>query len=820
MTTPQRYFKNQASSLEGYAALRFLKWTLNQPAAILAATIIIACAPQFLHAEDSPRSAKTKTLVAVLRSDAGTFDKAMACQQLAALGDKEAAPALVPLLGDEKLVAYARSALEAIADPSAGDVLREALGRLHGDLLIGAINSLGVRRDAPAVLPIVKLTDDGTPGVAAAAWAALGRIATPEAVECLRHGLRKTQTDSEVHPTAEIRAAVAHAALTCAERLLSQDKRAEAIALLDQVRGANVPQHVRVSATYFAIVARQSGDLSLLIAELKADDRAMFTAAIRASRRLPGPEVTRTLLAELDRLPPQRQALVLAALGERGDASVLPVMEKVAASGPVELRVAALGALGHSEDPSAVRLLVDAALAADPRLARAARESLLLTKANGADAALTARLDQADPKARIVLLDILGGRGAASATSAIAKAANDPVDEVRLAAIRALGCIIGPEDFQVLIGHLGSAKAPRETAAVQDALRTACYRVPDQDACVRDLYAYMSRAPLAGQCFLLELIGQIGGREALKVVAAHARDGRAEIRDAATEVLGKWMDVDTAPLLLDLAKTLGDARLRTRALRGYLRIARQLDMSTDRRLAMCEEALRVAQRDEEKRLAAEIARIVLRKGANAAQAARTKAILAQVPRKIGPLFDGRTFEGWEGDTQKTFRIEDGAIVGGSLKARVPHNEFLCTKTPYANFILRAECKLVGPANGGIQFRSQRVPNHYEVSGYQADMSVGPDGGFWGCLYDESRRNRNLVAPDHALIKNVLKPADWNQYEIRCQGPRIRLYLNGVQTVDFTEKDGKLPQNGIIGLQIHGGEPSEAWYRNITIEELP
>ena len=47
-----------------------------------------------------------------------------------------------------------------------------------------------------------------------------------------------------------------------------------------------------------------------------------------------------------------------------------------------------------------------------------------------------------------------------------------------------------------------------------------------------------------------------------------------------------------------------------------------------------------------------------------------------------------------------------------------------------------------------------------------------------------------------------------------------LTLNGVQTVDFTEKDDKFSQNGIIGLQIHGGGPSEAWYRNITIEELP
>ena len=185
-----------------------------------------------------------------------------------------------------------------------------------------------------------------------------------------------------------------------------------------------------------------------------------------------------------------------------------------------------------------------------------------------------------------------------------------------------------------------------------------------------------------------------------------------------------------------------------------------------------------------------------------------------------PLFDGRTFDGWEGDTKKTFRIEDGAIVGGSLQAPVPRNEFLCTTRPYMNFILRVECKLVGPGNAGVQFRSQRVPNHHEVSGYQADMSAEADGGYWGCLYDESRRNRVLVAPDRETIKKALKPNDWNLYEMRCEGPRIRLAVNGVQTVDYTETDEKIQPGGVIGLQIHGGPPSEAWYRNIAIEELP
>lgn len=179
------------------------------------------------------------------------------------------------------------------------------------------------------------------------------------------------------------------------------------------------------------------------------------------------------------------------------------------------------------------------------------------------------------------------------------------------------------------------------------------------------------------------------------------------------------------------------------------------------------------------------------------------------------LFDGMTLSGWEGDPAM-FRVEAGAIVAGSLEERIPHNYFLCTTRAYADFELALEVKLVGEgANAGIQFRSKRTPNHHEVVGYQADMGMG----WWGALYDESRRDRILAAPEPALIARILKPEDWNEYRIRCEGARIRLWLNGALTVDFTETDSEIPRDGVIGLQIHGGGPSAAYYRNIRLQEL-
>ena len=150
---------------------------------------------------------------------------------------------------------------------------------------------------------------------------------------------------------------------------------------------------------------------------------------------------------------------------------------------------------------------------------------------------------------------------------------------------------------------------------------------------------------------------------------------------------------------------------------------------------------------------------------------------ASTSSRPAALFDGKSFKGWEGDTNKTFRIQDGAIVGGTMKERIPRNEFLCTTRNYTNFVLKLKFKLLGgpAANAGVQFRTKRIPNNHEVSGYQADMG---DPGWWGCIYDESRRNKVLAKSNIDEVNKVLKRDDWNEYTIRCEGKHIVLAING------------------------------------------
>ena len=179
-----------------------------------------------------------------------------------------------------------------------------------------------------------------------------------------------------------------------------------------------------------------------------------------------------------------------------------------------------------------------------------------------------------------------------------------------------------------------------------------------------------------------------------------------------------------------------------------------------------------------------------------------------------PLFNGKDLTGWEGDTN-LWKVRDGMIVGQS--PGIKHNDFLATTRAFEDFVLKLSFRLVnGAGNSGVQFRSRRVPNSHEVSGYQAD--IGEE--YWGNLYDESRRNVILVDARASGVDKVLKKDGWNEYEIRCQGDHVVLTLNGLKTVDYRESEPNIARSGMIAVQIHAGGPLEVQFKDIRIKELP
>jgi HEAT repeat protein len=315
----------------------------------------------------------------------------------------------------------------------------------------------------------------------------------------------------------------------------------------------------------------------------------------------------------LDDLPPERRALLLRAIGDRKDAPPLDVIVKASKSDSPAVREAAIYVLTKHGDASAVAILLDAALAGGD-VAAAAKDGLQTLPGKEVDEAIAAKLSSADAKAKPILLELVGARQILAATPTVREAMADADRAVRLAALAAMAQLIEVKDLDVLIWAAGGPRADAaEIAAAEAALTTAAQRMGDRDACAAKLAQYLEGASASTRSDLLELLGKVSGKTALSAVVAAAKSPDPATKDAATRVLGEWLNTDAAGALLEIAKSDPEKKYQIRALRGYIRIARQLETpwweksnAGETKLAMFRSAMEVAQRAEEKQLALDV----------------------------------------------------------------------------------------------------------------------------------------------------------------------------------------------------------------------
>jgi hypothetical protein len=222
------------------------------------------------------------------------------------------------------------------------------------------------------------------------------------------------------------------------------------------------------------------------------------------------------------------------------------------------------------------------------------------------NADLVGRLAQAKDKARLVAIEIVGQRRLAASVPALLKAADDADAAVRAAALLALGSAVGQDNLSVLIERVAKPGRAEDTKVAEKALLTACVRMPDREACAGQLVAAMAGAPGSAKCTLLEVLGEMGGAKALEAMGTAAKQGDDDMKDTASRLLGKWMELDAAPVILDLAKTLPEAKYKIRVLRGYISLVRRFDMPDAERARMCRVAIEAADRAAEKQLVLEV----------------------------------------------------------------------------------------------------------------------------------------------------------------------------------------------------------------------
>jgi hypothetical protein len=178
------------------------------------------------------------------------------------------------------------------------------------------------------------------------------------------------------------------------------------------------------------------------------------------------------------------------------------------------------------------------------------------------------------------------------------------------------------------------------------------------------------------------------------------------------------------------------------------------------------------------------------------------------------FFNGKDLTGFEGLIKEYWSVKNGAIVGYTEKDP-GFNTFLCSKKKYKDFEMTFRVRLKDAVgNSGVQIRSKIINDkRFAVGGPQVDIGKG----YWGSLYGEAFGGMMKAAPPEK-IKAAVKEKEFNDYSIKAVGKHVTIKVNGETMVD--QDFEKMPEDGIIAFQLHGGYPSmEVTFADIKVKEL-
>lgn len=544
--------------------------------------------------------------------------KNVACKRLAVIGTENAIPALVAMLPNEKLNFNARFALEAMPFESVDAALAKAAKELTGSQLVGVIDTIGVRAKADSVALLAeigaKYADDIL--VTKAIYAAMGKIATPEAAAYLADAAKKDFSGADIL----VKRGLGDAILDVAE---DHEKAGDAIGaaeLYALLAAPAFPSFIQDAGLYRGIMcAEPAAAADKIVATLKGENASQADVALKTVRELndgSGVAATKALVAAFDQFPEAMQIRVARAIGDRkDDASRLIAFEqlaKIAADGSVALKIAAAQAFAKNglNEVKAFEILAKKANFDDADLSAAIVAMAAAFDADDFDAAWKAlcekdfesALAQSDAAA-LVFMKIAELRRTAEATPTLVKIAETKEGALRDGALNALSEIVTLDNLDMLVQALNGET---DDAKVDWLLRAACTRLPRED-CAAKVAELFEKADLDSKLKMLPLLKQIGGGTALMAVANACK---GETLDKATQILGEWNTPEDAQTLagicLTIAKQANDAKYHARGIRGYIRVARQFELPVATKIEMCKTAFETAKRAEDKALIFEV----------------------------------------------------------------------------------------------------------------------------------------------------------------------------------------------------------------------
>jgi HEAT repeat protein len=506
-------------------------------------------------------------LARVLTGPATFEAKRFACTQLAIIGTAASVPATAKLLEEDDTIGIACLALATNPSSEAGQVLREALGRLKAQALVQVINTLGNRRDPEAIGTLQRFATSDDATVASAAYLALGKIGTRPARTALAEARRQNNP--------AVADAVAAGSFIFAEQLLAQNRRPGAVRIYTELLASGQSDRVRRGAFEALVRLDEEGGLQRALQALTGTEAIFKPSAIAAVATMKNPSASKTFGAALPKLEPHLQALLLEALTERNDTDARRAVEAQLDSPHALVRSTAIISLGRIGTPSDVPLLAQATQGAkEPSELKLIEVALAgLQGGPAVDQALVAQLRSNTPGPKTPFLAALVRRANPSSLPVFLAEAGSTSPEMVKLAFQGLARVSAAGDVPAVLKALGNLNAEAVRAEAVGAVSQLLNRVGTPSDNARAIRTALQATPRpVGMNTFLPMLAVCPDAEGLALAAKAAADADASVRDLGLRTLADWPDAAAwAPLSACYGKASSETE-RVLILRGLTRL--------------------------------------------------------------------------------------------------------------------------------------------------------------------------------------------------------------------------------------------------------
>ncbi len=599
--------------------------TLFTIAAIAALSVMSVCFADSALKDAILNSNDESFILEAIQKDGNAPDdidvKTSACKRLAVIGTEKSVPALSKMLADEKLNHPARFALEAMPCPESDAALIEGIKTLDGVCCIGCVNSVAMKQ-LPAAAGVLKsrLENCNDAALRAAIYRALSLIGADDAKELLLS--KASQPDAD----AQAARVQGEALLNLVGQFCKAGQYDKAIAVCEAIRSASFPAFIQNMALYHELLAKQSDAVALLKENLQSPDERKVNVALKTIREFEpkdAPAIVGALIEFLPSLSQDMQCRVLWALGDRQDEAsqnlTFPVLKKFATGSAPQMQLVAVKGLGKVAKSRAVEsfeyiMSIPVPTDADQLKDFVAERNAAFVRLDcpAVEEAIVRQFHKQNSDVNMTSLvwTIKQLRLPVSADELIALIKPGVSLELRAECLKALGQIVTIDQLPKLAAVLAAERNDDLSTAV---LSDACARMPQEQCAAKIVEAMGAANSEEDQIRTFQLLKLIGGKTALNYIDQACQN--PETIDAATQILGKWNtpeDVNTvAAICLKVAKESKDKKYAVRAIRAYIRLARQFYMPSKQKFDMCKTAFETATRPEDKTLIFEVFKRVI-----------------------------------------------------------------------------------------------------------------------------------------------------------------------------------------------------------------